>query len=75
MRRLGHRTDVDDIRHYEEKFYEPRLWTFAARARALSVSMDVLLYDVACCARPATATWAPITRRARTRPLSSPSPV
>ena len=30
MRRLGLRTDVKDIRHYEEEFYEPRLRTFAA---------------------------------------------
>ena len=44
MRRLGQRTEVRDIRHYEEQFYEPRLRTFAALARALGVSMETLFY-------------------------------
>ena len=41
---LGRRTERDDIRRYEEGYYEPRLRTFAARARVLGVSMDELLY-------------------------------
>ena len=40
--RLGRRTDRRDIIHYEESGYYPRLPTFAALARALGVSMDVL---------------------------------
>ena len=41
---LGRRTDRRDIIGYEESDYYPRLPTFAALARVLGVSMDVLWY-------------------------------
>jgi transcriptional regulator with XRE-family HTH domain len=42
--RLGRRTDRNDIIHYERDDYLPRVPTFGALARALGVSMEVLLY-------------------------------
>jgi hypothetical protein len=42
--KLGRRTEIGDIRRYEEGDYWPRLLTFAALARALGVSIEVLLY-------------------------------
>ena len=41
---LGRRTDRVDVTRYEEDAYYPRLPTFAALARVLGVSMDVLWY-------------------------------
>ena len=41
---VGRRTDRAEIIRYEESLYLPRLPTFAALARALGVSMDVLWY-------------------------------
>jgi transcriptional regulator with XRE-family HTH domain len=49
--RLGRRTDRSDIIHYERDDYLPRVPTFAALARALDVSMEVLLYGEAEAAR------------------------
>ena len=42
--RLGRRTERNDIVRYEEGAYWPRLLTFAALARSLGVSMDVLMW-------------------------------
>jgi transcriptional regulator with XRE-family HTH domain len=42
--RLGRRTEWNDIIHYERGNYWPRVPTFAALARVLGVSMDVLWY-------------------------------
>jgi transcriptional regulator with XRE-family HTH domain len=42
--KLGWRTDRREIARYEESDYYPRLPTFAALARVLGVSMDVLWY-------------------------------
>jgi len=42
--KLGRRTEQSDIRSYEEDGYFPRIQTFAALARALGVSLDVLWY-------------------------------
>jgi hypothetical protein len=44
MRALGARTEAGDIARYEFGYCEPKLRTFAALARALGVSMEVLLY-------------------------------
>jgi hypothetical protein len=44
---LGARTEAADIAHYEAGLYEPKLRTFAALARVLGVSMEVLLYGEA----------------------------
>jgi len=41
---LGRRIDRRDIVRYEESDYYPRLPTFAALARVLGVSLDVLWY-------------------------------
>jgi len=41
---LGRRTDRTEIVRYEESDYYPRLPTFAALARVLGVSMEVLWY-------------------------------
>ena len=41
---LGRRTDRTEILRYEAGLYIPRLPTFAALARVLGVSMDVLWY-------------------------------
>ncbi len=41
---LGRRTDRAEIVRYEEGLYLPRLPTFAAIARVLGVSMEVLWY-------------------------------
>ena len=41
---LGWRTEGNDIIRYEDSSYCPRLPTFAALARVLCVSMDVLWY-------------------------------
>ena len=40
----GRRTDRTEIVRYEESDYYPRLPTFAALARVLGVSMEVLWY-------------------------------
>ena len=42
--KLGRRTEVGNIRRYEEGDYWPRLLTFAALARVLGVSIETLLY-------------------------------
>jgi hypothetical protein len=42
--RLGRRTEHREIARYEESNYYPRLPTFAALARVLGVSMEVLWY-------------------------------
>jgi len=41
---LGRRTEDSEIAKYEEYSYYPRVPTFAALARVLGVSMEVLLY-------------------------------
>ena len=41
---LGPRTEIGDIRRYEQGDYWPRLLTFAALARAVGVSIEELLY-------------------------------
>jgi len=41
---LGRRIERNDIVRYEEGAYYPRLPTFAALARVLGVSMDMLWY-------------------------------
>ena len=41
---LGRRVDRVEIIRYEQSVYHPRLPTFAAFARVLGVSMDVLWY-------------------------------
>ncbi len=44
MRAFGARTDPPDIGRYEGDYYEPKLRTFVALARALGVSLDVLYF-------------------------------
>jgi transcriptional regulator with XRE-family HTH domain len=44
MRPLGRWADPHDVRRWEDGYYEPKLRTFAALARVLGVSMDVLWY-------------------------------
>jgi transcriptional regulator with XRE-family HTH domain len=41
---LGVRIEASNISRYEADFYEPKIRAFAALARALSVTMEVLLY-------------------------------
>jgi transcriptional regulator with XRE-family HTH domain len=41
---FGRRTVRNDIIHYEEGAYWPRVLTFAALAQVLGVSMETLLY-------------------------------
>ena len=43
-RRFGLWTDPHDVQRWEGDYYEPKLRTFAALARVLGVSMEVLLY-------------------------------
>jgi hypothetical protein len=42
--RLGRRMDVSDIRLWEEGYHAARIENFGALARALRVSMEMLLY-------------------------------
>ena len=44
MRELGARTEQRDISRYEGDVYEPKLRAFAVLARALGVTVEVLLY-------------------------------
>ena len=41
---LGRRTEGSEIAKYEDSHYYPRVPTFAAMARVLDVSMDVLMW-------------------------------
>ena len=41
---LGMQTEQRDISRYEADCYEPKIRAFAALARALGVTMEVLLY-------------------------------
>jgi transcriptional regulator with XRE-family HTH domain len=50
---LGVRTEVSRIARYEGDVYEPKLRAFAALARALGVTMDVLFYGEEAAARSA----------------------
>jgi len=44
MRALGVRTEGHTISRYESDIYEPKLRAFAVLARALGVTVEVLLY-------------------------------
>jgi transcriptional regulator with XRE-family HTH domain len=44
MLELGARTEQRDISRYEGDVYEPKIRTFVALARALGVTVEMLLY-------------------------------